>query len=156
MAVITTNLPMLFPLFKRWLSPVVTGIGSSVGKGSKDSSRPPTLETFGKKGARARPPRSLNHITNVTTFNDSQEHMVEMGQLGRQPVPEKGGSDTGSDSDRTGIQRRVDITVWQESRVTPSADMPRGNYTSASSGGDQPARTTYFADHITSEAYRRS
>jgi len=158
-AVITTNLPMLFPLFKRWLSPLVSSISSSVGKGSKDSSRPPTLETFGKKAVRARPPRSVNHITNVTAFNDSQEYMVEMGALGR-PVGgggEKGSSDTSSDSDKTGagagIQRRVDVSVSQESGIPVSAGL-RGNYTSASSRGGEPARTTYFADHITSDSYR--
>jgi hypothetical protein len=85
-AVVVTNLPMLFPLFRRWLGPYVGSIGSSLGFGSSRRSRGggggssrklPTLETFGRGGRRFRKgPRSANPITDVT-YTESEERIVE-------------------------------------------------------------------------------
>jgi hypothetical protein len=150
-AVITTNLPMLFPLFKRWLSPCVGGLKSTIKSSKASSSKPPTLETIGQKN-RGKAPRSLNHIT---TFNDSEERMMELNTV---PPSQRTGQRTPSDSDsdkhNNGIQRRVDYGISQE-RAAPSSRTLQGNYTSASPGANGATRTTYFADHVRTENYRR-
>jgi hypothetical protein len=62
----------------------------------------PTLETFGQKNVRGKPPRSINHTTNVT-FNKSEERIVEMRQVGRHGSDDKSTNEFSSDTDISGI-----------------------------------------------------
>lgn len=94
-AVITTNMPMLFPLFRRWLNPFLGRISSRLGtygyrgKSTGASSRnlPPhqrAVQTVGKQRMRKQPQQSLNHITNlsVTYANESEERIYELQNVG--------------------------------------------------------------------------
>jgi len=102
-AVIVTNLPMLFPLFKRWLSPCIGTIGSSLGinshkKSGNSSGKLPTLETFGQGGRRNKKgPRSVHHITNVTC-TESEERIVGGTQMKDMSSTRAGASGNGTNS----------------------------------------------------------
>ncbi|ELQ36377.1 hypothetical protein OOU_Y34scaffold00665g1, partial [Pyricularia oryzae Y34] len=93
-AVITTNMPMLFPLFRRWMNPCLGRISSRIGtygyrgKSTGASSRnlPPhqrAIQTVGKQRMRKQQ-QSLNHITNlsVTYANESEERIYELHTVG--------------------------------------------------------------------------
>ncbi|KAI0186983.1 hypothetical protein EV127DRAFT_500042 [Xylaria flabelliformis] len=74
-AVFTTNLPMIFPLIKNWISPI---FGSSLWSTQKSSSRE-GAQTIG--GGSWSSKRNRAHSVNVLTTNlsatGSQEHMVQ-------------------------------------------------------------------------------
>ncbi|KAI0857448.1 hypothetical protein F4860DRAFT_517902 [Xylaria cubensis] len=74
-AVFTTNLPMIFPLIKNWISPI---FGSSLWSTQKSSSRE-GAQTIG--GGSWSSKRNRAHSINVLTTNlsatGSQEHMVQ-------------------------------------------------------------------------------
>lgn len=75
-AVITTNLPMLFPLFRVWLTPLC---GSALRSSKKSYKTPTGLVTFGGGGDSSTPrnrPRTANPITANMTFSESEERMV--------------------------------------------------------------------------------
>ncbi|KAI6563978.1 hypothetical protein MCOR09_007268 [Pyricularia oryzae] len=93
-AVITTNMPMLFPLFRRLMNPCLGRISSRIGtygyrgKSTGASSRnlPPhqrAIQTVGKQRMRKQQ-QSLNHITNlsVTYANESEERIYELHTVG--------------------------------------------------------------------------
>ncbi|KAK2598064.1 hypothetical protein QQS21_005775 [Conoideocrella luteorostrata] len=78
-AVITTNLPMLFPLFRTWLTPLC---GSALRSSKKSYKSPTGLVTFGGGGASGTPrnrsgPPTANPITANMTFSESEERMVD-------------------------------------------------------------------------------
>lgn len=89
-AVVTTNLPMVFPLFRTWLKPLLGGssardtdkqyktpegfrsIGGRGGGGAADDSR-----SGGRRGTpHGGGPKTANPLTNVT-FTESEERMVK-------------------------------------------------------------------------------
>lgn len=76
-AVITTNLPMLFPLFRVWLTPLC---GSALRSSKKSYKTPTGLVTFGGGGGDSSTPRNrprtANPITANMTFSESEERMV--------------------------------------------------------------------------------
>jgi hypothetical protein len=78
--VITTNLPLIFPLFRSWLSPLF----STVRRSSRTTYKNPTgFRTIGGGGGDSssrnrRGPASANHITgNLITCNASEERIVD-------------------------------------------------------------------------------
>jgi len=79
-AVITTNLPMIFPLLKLWLTPL---FGSAMRSSQKTYKMPTGFRTIGGGGGEShsrnrRGPPSANPITaNSTTFSESEERMVD-------------------------------------------------------------------------------
>jgi len=123
------------------MSPIVSIVGSSFGKdSSKGSSKLPTLETFGQKAVRRKPPRSANPIPNET-FTESEERMMEMNNLDLE-------------SGRAGIRKQLEISVSAETHTDAEiARKKRGNYTTTSPRGSESQRTNYFADHIYSDRY---
>ncbi|QUC19227.1 uncharacterized protein UV8b_03468 [Ustilaginoidea virens] len=78
-AVITTNLPMLFPLFRVWLTPFCGNLLRS----SKKSCKTPTgFVSIGGGGPASTPrnrsgPRTANPITENMTFSESEERIVD-------------------------------------------------------------------------------
>ncbi|OAA50728.1 hypothetical protein ISF_09346 [Cordyceps fumosorosea ARSEF 2679] len=77
-AVITTNLPMIFPLVKRWLRPLLP---KQLSASQKLEKSPTGFRTIGGGGpgvgAEARrKPASANALTDFTTYNASEEHVA--------------------------------------------------------------------------------
>jgi hypothetical protein len=79
-AVVTTNLPMIFPLLKSWFTPL---FGTMLRSTQKSYKNPTGFRTIGGGGGdsnskqrRAHP--SVNPITtNLTSYNESEERMVD-------------------------------------------------------------------------------
>lgn len=79
-SVVTTNLPMIFPLLKTWFKPLFGSALSSTGTASK---HPSGFRTIGGGdgqssgvGQRRKPTSSKQHITNSLSFSDSEERIV--------------------------------------------------------------------------------
>ncbi|KAJ4172542.1 hypothetical protein NW754_002743 [Fusarium falciforme] len=78
-AVITTNLPVLFPLFRIWLTPF---FGSVLRSSQKTYQTPSGFRTIGGGGGRSRSqsrrgPPTANPISANLSFNDSEERIVK-------------------------------------------------------------------------------
>ncbi|KAI1754199.1 hypothetical protein F4782DRAFT_46502 [Xylaria castorea] len=76
-AVFTTNLPMIFPLFKGWISPI---LGSSIWSTQKSSSREGVQTIGGGSWSGKRNARGAHGVSMLTTnlsTTGSQEHMVQ-------------------------------------------------------------------------------
>jgi hypothetical protein len=91
-AVITSNLPMIFPLVNRWGKPLLGSIrtlGSTAGKMSGMSRsydpKPVAFRLEDKNPRREQGPRSVHPITEFT-LSGSEEHIVTPNQ--HQPEPE--------------------------------------------------------------------
>ncbi|KAI1773794.1 hypothetical protein F4818DRAFT_101827 [Hypoxylon cercidicola] len=123
-AVVTTNLPMIFPLFKLWLGPLLGSLLTSMRSQQKltDKESRSDLRTFGggsKQSWRRRGggPPTANPITNIT-FNESEERMVDDVKM--QDL--KGWTDTsttGSGPTLGGgnnIRKHVEVAVVSEAR----------------------------------------
>lgn len=86
-AIFTTNLPMIFPLLKNWLTPFLPStIGSSNAKGQE----PPgsNFETIGggsgpggKRASRRAPHRARHTFGGLTLDNESEENMIKGGDV---------------------------------------------------------------------------
>ncbi|KAI1453954.1 hypothetical protein F4805DRAFT_340068 [Annulohypoxylon moriforme] len=122
-ATITTNLPVVFPLFKRWLGPVFSNLFTSIKSGRtppKDPSYDIHTSSNGFKGFRG-PKRNYGNtptadtITNFT-FTESEEHIVDNIQM---QTYDSTGFNTGrspSPGNRyTGIRKDVEVRVSSES-----------------------------------------
>ncbi|KAF6525528.1 hypothetical protein HZS61_011323 [Fusarium oxysporum f. sp. conglutinans] len=77
-AVLTTNLPLLFPLIRVWLTPL---FGSVLGSSKKSYQTPSGFRTIGGGGGRSqsrshRGPPTANPISANLSFNDSEERIV--------------------------------------------------------------------------------
>ncbi|KAM7185647.1 hypothetical protein V8F20_011725 [Naviculisporaceae sp. PSN 640] len=119
-AVVTTNLPMIFPLIKVWLSPLigslisftsksgtrskgVTGASGTTGedklsKGSKNRTFGTSSQTWGRRGA------PVNPLTNVT-FTESEEAIVGKSALENMTNDHNAGVVKMQDMDSNGIGR---------------------------------------------------
>ncbi|RYP18706.1 hypothetical protein DL767_009780 [Monosporascus sp. MG133] len=79
-AVVTTNLPMVFPLLKAWLSPVleslIMSLRSTERLDDETSDHPRTFGTGSKPSWRGRGPPSQHHIT-TSASGESEERVVE-------------------------------------------------------------------------------
>ncbi|PGH32258.1 hypothetical protein GX50_04923 [[Emmonsia] crescens] len=138
-AVITTNLPMIFPLMKRWSSTVfgslITSLRSSKRTGNET---PKELRTFGGSSGhnsghrRGRGPPTANPIPN-TTFSESEERIMDEYNM-QDMKRHKSGCNSGEvDSlqkvnctDQI-IQKRVDFTVVTENSTRESQRASPGN-----------------------------
>ncbi|KAI1463532.1 uncharacterized protein F4812DRAFT_242767 [Daldinia caldariorum] len=121
-AVITTNLPMVFPLIKLWLTPILGSLITTVRSQQKltDKESRSDLRTFGggsHQSWRRRGPPTANPITNFT-FNESEERIVDDVKM--QDL--KGWTDTstnGSSPTRNNnhnIHKHVEVEVVSEVR----------------------------------------
>ncbi|KAL5119206.1 hypothetical protein ACEQ8H_002917 [Pleosporales sp. CAS-2024a] len=83
-AVITTNLPMIFPLLKTWFAPLLPSVFRS-GNGQTYTTPISGFRTIGGSGGPSsrgrRNPRIVSHISaNMTFANESEERIVEASQ----------------------------------------------------------------------------
>lgn len=172
-AVITTNIPMLFPHVKKWLGPIVSAVGSSLGLSRAQKSTVKTDSIFSNITSldtwRRRSRRSSRHLSGNTVVNDvhneSQEDMI--GAMGLQEFLERSRVDKTdtrsytSELDGLGIQRQVEISVLAEKVAAkgPQTNLRSGNYTSTWSAqqGRKPSeeRSEFFLDHVHQQSYDR-
>ncbi|KAI1767222.1 hypothetical protein GGR53DRAFT_518623 [Hypoxylon sp. FL1150] len=124
-AVVTTNLPMIFPLFKQWFTPLFGSLLTSMRSQQKltDKESRTDLRTFGggsKQSWRRRGggPPTANPITNIT-FSESEEHMVD--EVKMQDL--KGWTDTSTtgsgptlNAGTNNIRKHVEVAVVSEAR----------------------------------------
>ncbi|KAI1125987.1 hypothetical protein F5Y10DRAFT_245851 [Nemania abortiva] len=121
-AVITTNLPMVFPLISGWLKPILTSLARSMRSGSYEKSTDGkfrrSIATFGGGNAQNRQnraPRTANPLTGLT-FTESEERMISQGQVKLQDI-QAGSSPPGAaplnntDDNSDGIRKDVEIAV---------------------------------------------
>ncbi|CAG5169333.1 uncharacterized protein ALTATR162_LOCUS7028 [Alternaria atra] len=82
-AIVTTNLPMIFPLLKNWLTPFLPStIGSSNAEPYKPSgSGFVTIGGGASKQSRSAPHSARYLSTSLTFDNESEEHIVEGGDV---------------------------------------------------------------------------
>ncbi|KAI1821583.1 hypothetical protein F4861DRAFT_453759 [Xylaria intraflava] len=120
-AVVTTNLPMVFPLISGWVRPLITTIARSVRSGSYEKSTDGkfkrSLATFGGglsgRNGQGRSPRTANPLTGLT-FTESEERMLSQGQVKLQDLPSGSASQSptsNSDGSTDGIRKEVEIAV---------------------------------------------
>ncbi|KAF9697715.1 hypothetical protein EKO04_004516 [Ascochyta lentis] len=80
-AVVTTNLPMIFPLFKTWLAPLLPSTFRSSSNNKAYKTPGSGFVTIGGGGASShtrRGPQSACHISaNMTFDNESEEHIIK-------------------------------------------------------------------------------
>ncbi|KAI0904954.1 hypothetical protein F4823DRAFT_567223 [Ustulina deusta] len=119
-AVITTNVPMIFPLVSGWIKAVIASLARSMRSGSYDKSADGkfrrSIVTFGGGAGNGHGPHTVNPLTGFT-FTESEERMISQGQVKLQdlpianlpqgPTPQENG-DEGSSN---GIRRDVQIEV---------------------------------------------
>ncbi|KAH7324220.1 hypothetical protein B0I35DRAFT_406053 [Stachybotrys elegans] len=126
-AVVTTNLPLVFTLVKGWLSPLVSRVttGRSSQKNTRDTPR--MTPTFGAgRSWRGRGPPSANPIPDFT-MNESEERMVyEMKHMEEQKNTAEA---------EHNIHKSVQVAVVREERQSPG--LPR-NDGSSQRPSDQP------------------
>ncbi|KAK2753841.1 hypothetical protein FQN55_000205 [Onygenales sp. PD_40] len=117
-AVVTTNLPLIFPLLKTWTTTVFSSLRTTQIDKTPNESR-----TFGsgnpmgsgRRGRLGRGPPTANPITNAT-FSESEERMVNEYQMenlkrwkeGANPPPLNG------QRNNVGIRKDVEVTVMHQ------------------------------------------
>lgn len=125
-AVVTTNLPMIFPLFKLWLSPLFGSLLTSMRSQQKltDKESRSDLRTFGggsKQSWRRRGggPPTANPITNIT-FSESEERMVDEVKMhdlkGWSETSTTGSGPTLNGNGNNNIRKHVEVAVVSEAR----------------------------------------
>lgn len=125
-AIVTTNLPLVFTLIKGWLGPLVTRVttGRSSQKDPNSNGNSRTTPTFGGGRSwrgRGHGPPTANPITDFT-MNESEEHIVyEMDHMTEEGTHEK---KTGDNS--YNIYKSVQVAVVREERQR-QATSPSGN-----------------------------
>ena len=121
-AVVTTNLPMVFPLFKTWLTPLFGSLLTSMRSTQKIRDEPSRAgnRTFGggvgtKQSWRGRGAPTVNPITNIT-FTESEEKMVDEVKLQELKAWSDSGESNGPGRAPTSkIRRHVEVEVVSES-----------------------------------------
>ncbi|KJZ74262.1 hypothetical protein HIM_06268 [Hirsutella minnesotensis 3608] len=113
-AVVTTNLPMIFPLLKVWFSSAVGSLTTA--RSSQKTERTPSeFRTFGGGHGpswRGRGPPTANPITNFT-FNESEERMMEDVRMQDIKV---WGERTTETTPHNQIFKRVDVDITHEGK----------------------------------------
>ncbi|TRX87955.1 hypothetical protein FHL15_011159 [Xylaria flabelliformis] len=137
-AVITTNLPMVFPLVSGWVKPIITSLARSVRsetyEKSTDGKFRRNVATFGGgvgngQNRRGRNPRTANSLTGLT-FTESEERMLSQGQVKLQDLAKASSAQgftahSNSDDSSDGIRKDVEIAVTSapsdEERPSPGS-----------------------------------
>ncbi|CAH0053856.1 unnamed protein product [Clonostachys solani] len=135
-ALVTTNLPHIFPLLKVWFGPVIDTLVSTARKSSNYSSNsaPKGFRTFGGGGSsgpswRGRGPPTANPITNFT-LNESEERMVGENNGGKsssvrlEDMHATRTSDGGSPGSKVRIHKSVQVDIVTEDRQSRQTDTP--------------------------------
>ncbi|OAT04807.1 hypothetical protein BDBG_01303 [Blastomyces gilchristii SLH14081] len=139
-AVVTTNLPMIFPLMKRWLSSVFGSLITSMRSSKRTGNETPKdLRNFGgssgfnSSNRRGRGPPTANPIPN-TTFSESEERIIE--EYNMQEMKNNKNRSTNGNADSTQryngndnkIQKRIDFTVVSEDGSSDGQRASPGNH----------------------------
>ncbi|KAH6893476.1 hypothetical protein B0T10DRAFT_527843 [Thelonectria olida] len=166
-AVVTTNIPMLFPTFKKAVAPIVSRVGSSLGfsRNSKSGGRTEsklskmTIDTWRRKGSRRGSiPLQGNHMSGERgSDNDSETFIVDLPEL------TKDGRSHSSQPDK-GIQRQVEVSVFEmnkDSQGDDGAYTHNGNYTTTWSGSTrqgsrQASQSEFYLSHIHQDGYQHN
>ncbi|RYO76242.1 hypothetical protein DL766_009529 [Monosporascus sp. MC13-8B] len=123
-AVVTTNLPMVFPLLKTWLSPVFGSLIMSLRSTQRlDDKTTDNLRTFGggnNRSWRGRGPPRPHHITDLT-FSESEERMVENVKMQTLKAPSDTNLGAAPGGDNS-THKDVEIAVTYEERSTERPD----------------------------------
>ncbi|KAK7429438.1 hypothetical protein QQZ08_004030 [Neonectria magnoliae] len=123
-AVITTNLPILFPLFRTWLTPL---FGTVMRSSQKTYNTPSGFRTIGggvggggDQSRSRRGPSTANPITANMSFNDSEERIVDEVKMQNFKVSTRPVSD--DQAPATGIVISNQIEVTREDRSSQNSD----------------------------------
>jgi hypothetical protein len=137
-ALVTTNLPHIFPLLKTWFEPVVAKLSGhfSSNKKSEASRSRQGFRTFGGGGStgpswRGRGPPTANPITDFTR-TESEERIVSDVKLQDLKMEEE--SPLRHSERKTDIHRSVEVQVMRENRLVPT----RSPISNGSADGSQP------------------
>ncbi|KAL6399040.1 hypothetical protein AUP68_17578 [Ilyonectria robusta] len=117
-AVVTTNIPMLFPHFKKAIGPIVSRVGSSLGfsrnsksGGTGTSFSKGTLDTWRRKNDRhGSIPLRGNTMSGDRQSDESETFMIDL------PRMNKGNDHSNKNNNKTGrpgIQRDVEVSVFE-------------------------------------------
>ncbi|KAK0721674.1 hypothetical protein B0T26DRAFT_190617 [Lasiosphaeria miniovina] len=112
-AVVTSNLPMVFPLINRWGRPLIGSLRSFSSKAGKLSglsrSGDPQSGAFRlQDNHQRRGPRSVNPITDFT-FNDSEERIIDHQSELREPGQKQAAIETETNLEAGTARRSVGI-----------------------------------------------
>lgn len=113
-AVVTTNLPLVVPLVKKWTSPIFSPLFSSARSSSRkqdDNTPPKASRTFGGASGpswRGRGPPTPNPITTNLSFNESEERIV--------------GGDNNNNNSALPLQ---DAQSWESSNASSTMNKPQ-------------------------------
>ncbi|KAI1499255.1 hypothetical protein F5X99DRAFT_420060 [Biscogniauxia marginata] len=137
-AVITTNLPMVFPFVRSLLAPVFGSIASSVrGTSNKRSTDRGSagLITFGgggDDGWRRRGPSTANPITELT-YNESEERILNQGHINMQDLNGDPNTTRSQSRNSNSIRKDVHVAVTSEpGDEERQQSQDKGNYAYAS------------------------
>ncbi|KAI0871342.1 hypothetical protein GGS24DRAFT_471824 [Hypoxylon argillaceum] len=137
-AVITTNLPMIFPLISGWIKPIISSLARSMRSGSYEKSTDGkfrrSILTFGGgapsgQNRQGRAPRTANPLTGLT-FTESEERMLSQGQVklqdlqagnSTQAVTSQNNGDDNSDGIRKDVEIAVTSVPTDEERASPGS-----------------------------------
>jgi len=104
-AIITSNLPMIFPLINRWGRPLIGSIrtfssaaGKMSGMSRSNDPKPGAFRLEDKNPRRGLGPRSVHQITEFT-MNGSEERIVDPQNQNTQQPSQDGAETHGSDAD---------------------------------------------------------
>ncbi|QSS53272.1 hypothetical protein I7I53_00475 [Histoplasma capsulatum var. duboisii H88] len=165
-AVITTNMPMVFPLMKSWFSTVfgslITSLRSSKTTGNEGSK---DLRTFGSS-RKGRGPPTANPIPNAT-FTESEERIMEYKMQDMTSNQSRGsGREANSIEQANGtdkmIQKTVDFTIVTENgstegrRTSLGKDDNEGRHTGFDFSGESATRHFHAGIHDNHANMRRS
>ncbi|KAL6364931.1 hypothetical protein LRP88_00904 [Fusarium phalaenopsidis] len=147
-AVLVTNLPMLFPQFKKWAVPLVARVSSSLSASRNPSSSRAesrfsnitSLDTWRRKSRRSSRPISINPPRN----NESEVTIIDeinLPEAELQPTTSKEETHTTTEEDPTPrIQLHIEVSVLEETETHDRRASARsGNY--AVSWSDSPPKT---------------
>ena len=137
-AVVTSNLPMIFPLVHRWGKPIISSIrtfsttgGKMSGMSRSGDPKPGAFRLEDKNPRRGMGPRSVNPITEFT-MNGSEEYIVDPQNRGAQQPYQTAASTNGSDTDvEAGVATAVSGGILKETSLRVS-EMRKSQLDSAS------------------------
>lgn len=108
-ATVTTNLPIVYPLFHKLLTMVLDTLPGTKRSTRPYSDKPRDFMTIGGSGGLKRNP-TISYPISKATFSESEERI--MGVVHLQDVGKKGSSDSmAARKDDQGIQKQVEVTV---------------------------------------------
>ncbi|KAK7421842.1 hypothetical protein QQZ08_009787 [Neonectria magnoliae] len=166
-AVVTTNIPMLFPHFKKAVSPILSRVGSSLGfsrnsksgGGTESRVSKMTLESWKRKASRhGSIPLPGNAMSgDRQSDNDSETYMVDLPEINKG----RNRSHT-SRPDAPVIKRQVEVSVFETNKggqPTHQAYTQNGNYTTTWAGAQvhvpqSASQSEFYLNHVHQDGYQ--